>query len=108
MGYRHRMKLLPILITVAAMAILILPRRRQAAAQRALLSQLAAGDRVMCSGGVFGVIEAFSGDVVALRVAPTTLLHVARGAVVRKLTDANTDVPSVAALRGEVGQEDVS
>jgi preprotein translocase subunit YajC len=99
---------LPLLLMVAFMAIIILPRRRQVAQQRAVLATLAAGDRVMCSGGLFGVIEHLNGDVVGLRVAPTTLLHVARGAVTRKLTEANTDVPSVAAFCGTGGQEDVS
>lgn len=90
------------------MAVTIVPRRRKLAEQRAQLASLAVGDRVMCSGGLFGVIEELTGDVVGLRVAPTTRLYVARGAVSRTLTDANTDVPSAAAFRGVDGQEDAS
>ncbi len=100
------MNALPLLLLVALLVIMIVPRRRQMAAQRALLDALQPGDRVMCSGGLFGVIEHLTGDVVALRVAPNTLLHVARGAVSRKLTDANTDVPSAAEFRGADRQEE--
>lgn len=102
------MQIIPLLMLVVLMAITIIPRRRRMAEQRALIDALAVGDRVMFAGGMFGVIESLAADVLGVRVAPTTVLHIARGAVSRILTDANTDVPTVAAFRGELGQEDVS
>ena len=80
--------------------LVIRPQRRRMAQQRALLSSVKVGDRIVTTSGLFAVITAESGDVVTVTVAPGVDLHLARGAVARKLDASMTEAPTVAQLVG--------
>lgn len=80
--------------------LVIRPQRRRVADQRALLSSVTVGDRVLTTSGMFGVITHEAGDVVRVAVAPGVELHLARGAIARKLDTSMPDAPGTDVLLG--------
>jgi preprotein translocase subunit YajC len=83
--------LLPLLLLVAVFYFLIIrPNRVRQQQQRALLSSLSSGDRVVTIGGFHGTIQSVDADTLRLELAPGTVATVARAAVARKLVDADT------------------
>jgi preprotein translocase subunit YajC len=62
--------------------VVLLPMRRRQKKVEAFLSALKAGDRVVTSGGLYGVITKVNDQSVQLQVAPNVRLEVARSAVV--------------------------
>lgn len=78
-------QLLPLLAIFALFwFLLVLPARRRAKQVSDMQAQLAVGDRVVTSGGVFGTIARLADDRVGLEVAPDVVIDVARGALVGK------------------------
>ena len=78
-------QLLPLLAIFALFwFLLVLPARRRAKQVSEMQAQLAVGDRVVTSGGVFGTIARLADDRVGLEVAPDVVIDVARGALVGK------------------------
>ncbi len=74
--------LLPIIaIAVLFWLLIIRPQSRRQRALRELQAGLNAGDEVMLSAGVYGVVESLSDERVRLRVAQGVTIEVARGAV---------------------------
>ena len=77
--------LLPVLgIFAVFWLLIILPARRRQKAVAEMQSQLAVGDRVVTSGGIFGTIARVADDRLGLEVAPGVVVDVARGALVGK------------------------
>lgn len=77
---------LPILGIFAIFWLLILrPARRRQKVVAEMQSQLAVGDRVVTSGGIFGTISRTEDDRVGLEVAEGVVVDVARGALVGKV-----------------------
>lgn len=75
--------LLPVLgIFAVFWLLIILPARRRQKTVAQMQSQLAVGDRVVTSGGIFGTIARVSDDRVGLEVSPGVVVDVARGALV--------------------------
>ena len=77
------------LLLLAAMLVLfwlvvIRPARRQQSAVSQIQRNLAVGDRVVLSSGIFGTIVTIDDSRVRLEVAPGTVIEVARQVVVRK------------------------
>ncbi len=63
--------------------LLILPQQRRQKKWQAMLGALAAGDKVVTSGGIRGQVYAIKDDAVQLRVPPDNLrLEVTRGSIV--------------------------
>lgn len=81
-----------LLIVLAAMigfwAIVMRPARNQQKRVHQLQSQLAVGDEVVLSSGIFGTVRALSEGRLELEVAPGTVLTVARQVVVRRVDEA--------------------
>ena len=95
------MQFLPLVLMATLMyGLVIRPQRRRVADQRALLASVTVGDRVLTTSGMFGVITHESGDVVRVSVAPGVELHLARGAIARKLDASMPDAPGTEALLG--------
>lgn len=68
--------------------LLILPQQRRQKKWQAMLSALAAGDKVVTSGGIRGTVFAIKDDSVQLRVPPDNLrLEVTRGSIVTVVRD---------------------
>ncbi len=72
-----------VLIFAIFYLLLILPQQRRQKKWQTMLGALAAGDKVVTSGGIRGVIFAIKDDTVQLRVPPDNLrLEVTRGSIV--------------------------
>jgi preprotein translocase subunit YajC len=63
----------------------IRPARARQKAVAQTQAQLAVGDRVITTGGIFGTISRTDDDRVGLEVAPGVVVDVARGALVGKV-----------------------
>ncbi len=83
--------LLVLVVTFGAMyLLLIMPQQRKVKAQRELLNALSAGDPVVTTGGIFGVVTEIEGDALYLEVAPDIELKVLRSAVTAIVRDDET------------------
>ena len=82
----------PILMMVAIFAIfyvlLIMPQQRRQKKWQAMLGELKAGDKVVTTGGIRGVIFSVKDDALVLRVAPDNIkLEVTRQAIASVITE---------------------
>lgn len=86
----------PVLMIAVFYLLLIRPQQRKAKAQQALVSSISAGDRVVTIGGVHATVVSVDEDTMRLEIAPGTVITMARGAVARKLVDADAgaDAPT--------------
>lgn len=76
---------------IAAMVwLMIIPQRRQMKEQRQLLANLAEGDAVLTSAGIYGVVTELDGDVMYLEVAEGIELKMSKAAVTRRIVDNET------------------
>ena len=81
---------LPLLLIVAVFYLLLIrPQQRKAKQHQDLVSSIGAGDRVVTIGGIHGTVETIDEETVRLEVAPGTVLTMARGAIARRLVDAD-------------------
>jgi preprotein translocase subunit YajC len=71
----------------ALLYLMIMPQRRQAKEQRALLAALQEGDAVMTTAGIYGIVTELDGDVMYLEVAEGIELKMSRASVVRRILD---------------------
>jgi preprotein translocase subunit YajC len=61
--------------------LVILPQQRNRKKTQAMLSNLKTGDRVMTTGGIYGLITGFRGDIVQVQIASQVKVDVARTAI---------------------------
>ena len=71
--------------------LLIRPQQERARAQRALVAELAVGDRIISAGGIHGTVTAVAADSIELEVAPGVTLTLARAAVARRIEISTPD-----------------
>ena len=85
-------QLAPLLLLAALLfvfwLIVIRPARRQQSTVSELQRNLAVGDRVVLSAGIFGTIVELEDSRVRLEIAPGTVIEVARQVVVRRAEDS--------------------
>lgn len=90
--------LVQLLVIVAAIVIfwrlVMRPARNQQREMQELQRDLAVGDEVVISAGVFGTLREIDDDRVRLEIAPGTVITVARQVVVRRTAE---DLPAIAA-----------
>ena len=80
-----------LLIAFAAMYFLLIrPQQKRAKAQRALVSSIGVGDRVVTIGGIHGVVQSVDDDTLILEVAPGISVTMSRSSVGRRVVDAST------------------
>jgi len=107
-------ELTPLLLLAALLLlfwlIVIRPARRQQSTVSELQRNLAVGDRVVLSAGIFGTIAELDDSRVQLEIAPGTVIEVARQVVVRRAEDspepeylAPADPDEPAATTGGIG-----
>ncbi|MDQ2981470.1 MAG: preprotein translocase subunit YajC [Actinomycetota bacterium] len=65
--------------------LLIQPQRRRKQRQTQLLTQLAPGQEVITTGGLYGTIHEVADDHVLLEIAPETRVRVAKSAVAGRI-----------------------
>jgi preprotein translocase subunit YajC len=73
-----------IAVLVVFWAIVMRPARRQQRTVAQLQQELAVGDEVIISAGIFGVVRSIDDGKVDLEIAPGTVITVARQVVVRR------------------------
>jgi preprotein translocase subunit YajC len=85
-------ELTPLLLLAALLLlfwlVVIRPARRQQSTVSELQRNLAVGDRVVLSAGIFGTITSLDDSRVHLEIAPGTVVEVARQVVVRRAEDS--------------------
>ena len=85
-------ELTPLLLLAALLLlfwlVVIRPARRQQSTVSELQRNLAVGDRVVLSAGIFGTIVELEDSRVRLEIAPGTVIEVARQVVVRRAEDS--------------------
>jgi len=74
-----------VLVIGAFYLLLWRPQQRRMAAVRRLQSELHEGDEVLTTSGIYGRITKLGDDDADLEIAPGTVIHVARGAIGRRL-----------------------
>ena len=84
------------MIFVAMYFLLIRPQRKRAKQAQTLQRELAEGDEVLLTSGMFGFISGFDGDVVWVEIAENVEIRVTRSSVVRRID------PKVESAGGEV------
>jgi preprotein translocase subunit YajC len=65
--------------------LIVLPQRRRRQRQVAMLTQLAAGDDVITTGGLYGSVRDVADDHIVLEIAPDTRVRVAKSAVAARV-----------------------
>ncbi len=70
--------------------LLIRPQRARQQQQRSLLGSLSPNDRVVTIGGLHGTIQSVDDDTVRIELAPGTVATLAKGAIARRLIDADS------------------
>jgi len=70
-----------VIIMVIFYLLLILPAQRRQKKTQAMLTALKNGDKVVTSGGLYGVIVGLEDDAVQLRIAEQVKVKVARSAI---------------------------
>jgi len=61
------------------------PQQRRIAAVRLLQSQIQAGDEVLTTSGIYGRITRLGEADAELEIAPSTVIHIARGAIGQRI-----------------------
>jgi preprotein translocase subunit YajC len=88
------LQLLVIVVAVIAFwAIVMRPARVQQRRVAQLQTELAVGDEVIISAGIFGTVVSVDNSEVRLEIAPGTVITVARQVVVRRAPDEAADAP---------------
>jgi preprotein translocase subunit YajC len=83
-----------VIALVGFWAIVMRPTRVQQRRVAELQAELAVGDEVIISAGIFGTVVAIEDDRVQLQVAPGTVITVARQVVVRQAPEAAPGSPA--------------
>ena len=74
--------LLPLLLVLIIFyVLLILPAQRRQKKIAQMQQSLKSGDKIITTGGIYGVVAGVEGDTIQLRVADQVKLRVARNAV---------------------------
>lgn len=73
--------------------VLIRPQKRRQVAAREMASNLAEGDEVMTSGGIYGTVTALGDDDVTVRIADNVEVRIARRAIAAVLPKDEPDAP---------------
>jgi preprotein translocase subunit YajC len=71
-----------VLIFVIFYFLMIRPQQKKAKEHKAMLDSLKKGDRVITSGGIYGLIEEVRSDTVTLKVAENVRVKFGRGYIV--------------------------
>lgn len=61
--------------------LIIRPQRRQQKRHQELMQELKRGDKVITSGGIYGVVESLSDDSVVLKIESGATIRIARNSI---------------------------
>lgn len=82
------LQFLVFLVALAGLwVVLTRPARRQQRAVTAFQADIAVGDEVMMTAGIFGTVQSVDNDRVRLEIADGTVITVARQALIQRPSD---------------------
>lgn len=88
MGKGVPLELLPIVaIFLIFYFIVFRPQRKRQKVLQEMLKNLRNGDKVITSGGIYGIVAGMKDDRVHLRVADQVKIEISRNAIVSKQTE---------------------
>ena len=67
--------------------IVFLPNRKRQKALQDMLNNLKNGDKVITSGGIFGVVAAIKDDRIQLKIADQVKIEISKSAIVSKQSE---------------------
>jgi preprotein translocase subunit YajC len=67
--------------------LIMRPQQKKVKDQRALLSAVKQGDRVVAAGGIVGTVRRVDDDTLSLQVADNVVIKVDRGSVSKRLSE---------------------
>lgn len=70
-----------VLIFVVFWFLIIRPQKKQQDVRRKMLEAVKRGDRVLTTGGLYGVVKDVKGDVLVIAIAENVKVEVAKGAI---------------------------
>ncbi len=76
-----------ILMVIVIYFFFIRPQSQKQKAQLKFVEEMAKGDEIITTSGIFGKITKLDGDVVTLEVSPKTYIRVVKSAISKELTD---------------------
>lgn len=79
------------LILLAGYFLMIRPMRRRQREQASLQRQIAVGDEVMTTAGIYGFITGIEGEVVWLEIDDDVQIRIARAGIQRRVVPAESD-----------------
>ncbi len=83
--------LLPFALIAVLYLVIFMPQQRRQKKWQQMLGQLKAGDKVVTTGGLRGIIFSVKDDSLVLRVPPDNVkLEVARAAIASVITEEST------------------
>jgi preprotein translocase subunit YajC len=86
------LQVIPIVAIIAIFYFLVIaPANKQRRKTEAMLGGLKKGDRVVTSGGIYGVVQGVENDVVQLKIADNVKVRVAKSAVTGVTAESTSD-----------------
>jgi preprotein translocase subunit YajC len=67
--------------------LIMRPQQKRVKEQRALLSAVKQGDRVVAAGGIVGTVRRVEDDMLSLQVADNVVIKVDKGSVSKRLSE---------------------
>lgn len=81
---------IPLLLIVAVFYLLLIrPQQRKAKQHAELIKSIGVGDRVVTIGGLHATVVSLDEETARLEIAPGTAITMTRGAISRRLVDAD-------------------
>ena len=80
-GFDWTLIIFVVLLVAIFYFLIIRPQRRQQKKHQELMQELKRGDKVVTTGGIFGVVDSLSDDSVVLKVESGATIRVARSSI---------------------------
>ena len=80
-GFDWTLIIFVVLLVAIFYFLIIRPQRRQQKKHQELMQEMKRGDKVVTTGGIFGVVESLSDDSVVLKIESGATIRVARSSI---------------------------
>ena len=80
-GFDWTLIIFVVLLVAIFYFLIIRPQRRQQKKHQELMQEMKRGDKVVTTGGIFGVVDSLSDDSVVLKVESGATIRVARSSI---------------------------
>ncbi len=80
-GFDWTIIIFVVLLVAIFYFLIIRPQRRQQKKHQELMQEMKRGDKVVTSGGIFGVVESLSDDSVVLKIESGATIRISRSSI---------------------------